>query len=141
LENFLVPTKISGFHFFIFIICNFLVFKLIEFFLFPQLFSYPSIGTVGGMSGVISPTNLSLFSSPVTVNSPRSNRHSTGTIQPRWNTQSAPSAPQPFITLDEDYMMTPLIAGTTAEANGSLMDDGEWLPHPVLFLSVACPGA
>lgn len=110
-------------------------------FLFPQLFSYPSIGAVGGMSGVISPTNLSLFSSPVTVNSPRSNRHSTGTIQPRWNTQSAPSAPQPFITLDEDYMMTPLIAGTTAEANGSLMDDGEWLPHLALFLSVACPGA
>lgn len=78
------------------------------------------------MSGVISPTNLSLFSSPVTVNSPRSARHSSGTIQPRWNSQNASSAPQPFITLEEDYMMTPLIAGTTAEANGaSLMDDGE----------------
>ncbi|KAK7582150.1 hypothetical protein V9T40_013595 [Parthenolecanium corni] len=89
-----------------------------------QLFSYPSISTVSGMSGVISPTNLSLFSSPVTVNSPRSTRHSSGTIQPRWNAQNASSASQPFITLEEDYMMTPLIAGTTAEANGaSLMDD------------------
>lgn len=87
-----------------------------------QLFSYPSISSVGGMSGVISPTNLSLFSSPVTVNSPRVARHSSG-AQTRWNPQNSNSAP-PFISLDEDYMMTPLISGTSAEGNASLMDDG-----------------
>ncbi len=74
------------------------------------------------MSGVISPTNLSLFSAPVAVNSPRSGRHPSAG-QPRWNTQNAASAP-PFISLEEEYMMTPLIAGTTAEGNATLMDDG-----------------
>ncbi|XKL65791.1 hypothetical protein PGB90_009211 [Kerria lacca] len=86
-----------------------------------QLFSYPSISTVSGMSGVISPTNLSLFSPPVSVNSSRSTRHPSA-AQPRWSTQNSASGP-PFISLEEDYMMTPLISGTTAEGNPTLMDD------------------
>ncbi|KAK7790619.1 hypothetical protein R5R35_005602 [Gryllus longicercus] len=83
-----------------------------------QLFSYPSISPVGAMSGVISPTNLSMFTSPVTT--PRTTPRSTPI--PRWNT--------PFISLDEDYnMMTPLISGngSTAEPNtGTLMDDDRY---------------
>lgn len=82
------------------------------------------------MSGVISPTNLSLFSTPVTVNSPRATRHPSAT-QPRWNTQNPSSAPQ-FIGLDEDYMMTPLISGTTAEGNATLMDDGGYTLRYIL---------
>lgn len=74
------------------------------------------------MSGVISPTNLSLFSPPVSVNSSRSTRHPSA-AQPRWSTQNSASGP-PFISLEEDYMMTPLISGTTAEGNPTLMDDG-----------------
>lgn len=95
-----------------------------------QLFSYPSIGTVGGnMSGVISPTNLSLFSSPVTVNTNPQRRHMTHNQQRCWNSpqNSTPvSTGQPFITLDEEYMMTPLIAATANpdDGNGSLMDQG-----------------
>ncbi|KDR17984.1 hypothetical protein L798_07165, partial [Zootermopsis nevadensis] len=67
-----------------------------------QLFSYPSISPVSAMSvsGVISPTNLSLFTSPVTT--PRTTPRSTPV--PRWNA--------PFISLDEDYnMITPLMSG------------------------------
>lgn len=82
-----------------------------------QLFSYSSISPVSAMSGVISPTNLSMFSSPVTT--PRTTPRSTPI--PRWNT--------PFISLDEEYnMMTPLISGNgqNAEPNsGALMDDGK----------------
>ncbi|XP_069694239.1 nuclear factor 1 X-type isoform X11 [Periplaneta americana] len=82
-----------------------------------QLFSYPSISPVSAMSvsGVISPTNLSLFTSPVTT--PRTTPRSTPI--PRWNA--------PFISLDEDYnMITPLMSGNgnNPEANaGALMDD------------------
>jgi nuclear factor I len=92
-----------------------------------QLFSYPSLSPVSGMSGVISPTNLSLFSSPI-VGSPRTS--SRGGL-PRW-TPPGPTAPPPpppgpgppFITLEEDYMMTPLISTSNNEAN-SLIDDGK----------------
>lgn len=87
-----------------------------------QLFSYPNISTVGGMSGVISPTNLSLFSAPVAVNSPRL-RHP-GVTQPRWNTQT-PTSASPFINLEEDYMMTPLMSSTTSEGGPQLLDDGK----------------
>ncbi|PSN55779.1 hypothetical protein C0J52_02515 [Blattella germanica] len=82
-----------------------------------SLFSYPSISPVSAMSvsGVISPTNLSLFTSPVTT--PRTTPRSTPI--PRWNA--------PFISLDEDYnMMTPLMSGNgnNPESNpGTLMDD------------------
>jgi hypothetical protein len=68
------------------------------------------------VSGVISPTNLSLVTSPVTT--PRTTPRSTPV--PRWNV--------PFISLDEDYnMITPLMSGNgnNAEASaGALMDDG-----------------
>ena len=72
------------------------------------------------MSGVISPTNLSLFSSPVAT--PRSTPNARTTPVPRWNTGS-------FIALDDnmDYsMMSPLIAGTNQDQQGPpLMDDGK----------------
>lgn len=83
-----------------------------------QLFSYSNISPVSAMSvsGVISPTNLSLFTSPVTT--PRTTPRSTPV--PRWNV--------PFISLDEDYnMITPLMSGNgnNPEASaGALMDDG-----------------
>ncbi|XP_023721752.1 nuclear factor 1 A-type isoform X4 [Cryptotermes secundus] len=82
-----------------------------------QLFSYSNISPVSAMSvsGVISPTNLSLFTSPVTT--PRTTPRSTPV--PRWNV--------PFISLDEDYnMITPLMSGNgnNPEASaGALMDD------------------
>ena len=86
----------------------------------PQLFTYTNIGPVSGMSGVISPTNLSLFSSPVAT--PRSTPNARTTPVPRWNTGS-------FIALDDnmDYsMMSPLIAGTNQDQQGPpLMDDGK----------------
>ncbi|XP_049804982.1 nuclear factor 1 X-type isoform X2 [Schistocerca nitens] len=83
-----------------------------------QLFSYSSISPVSAMSGVISPTNLSMFSSPVTT--PRTTPRSTPI--PRWNT--------PFISLEEEYnMMTPLISGNgqSSESNsGTLIDDDRY---------------
>ncbi|OWF34916.1 nuclear factor 1 X-type-like isoform X2 [Mizuhopecten yessoensis] len=60
-----------------------------------QVFSYPSLSPVNALSGVISPTTLSLIASP--VGTPRSTPRSTPI--PRWTT--------PFIPLDEgmDYNM------------------------------------
>ncbi|CAA9995340.1 unnamed protein product [Nesidiocoris tenuis] len=92
-----------------------------------QLFSYPNLSPMGGMSGVISPTNLSLFSTPITIGSPRTS--SRGAL-PRW-TPPGPAAPPPpppgpgppFITLEEDYMMTPLISSSNHET-AALIDDG-----------------
>lgn len=95
-----------------------------------QLFSYSNIGTVNAVTGVISPTNLSLLSNPGGSPSSssggggagRSRGHSQTTL-PRWNTQC--SSGQPFITLDEDYMMTPLMSGNGGQGNaGTLIDDG-----------------
>ncbi|XP_054279491.1 nuclear factor 1 X-type isoform X2 [Macrosteles quadrilineatus] len=95
-----------------------------------QLFTYPNISPVSAMSGVISPTNLSLFSSPVTVSSaPRTSSRHVPPSLPRWTSPGppAPSAPPPgppnFINLEEDYMMTPLISGTNPDSNATLMDD------------------
>nr|CAD7392252.1 unnamed protein product [Timema cristinae] len=91
-----------------------------------QLFSYPSISPVSAMSGVISPTNLSLFTSPVTT--PRTTPRSTPI--PRWNT--------PFISLDEDYnMMTPLISGNgnNPETNASTLIDDERYFNTVVHTS------
>ncbi|GFT11769.1 hypothetical protein NPIL_316141 [Nephila pilipes] len=61
-----------------------------------QLFSYTNISPVNAMSGMISPTNLSMFTSP--SNTPRTTPRTTPV--PRWNAA-------PFITLDEnlDYNM------------------------------------
>lgn len=99
-----------------------------------QLFSYSNIGTVNTVSGVISPTNLSLLSNPGGSPSSssggggggsRSRGHSQTTL-PRWNTQC--QSGQPFITLDEDYMMTPLMSGNGGQGNGgTLIDDGKSL--------------
>ncbi|XP_025418335.1 nuclear factor 1 X-type isoform X5 [Sipha flava] len=101
-----------------------------------QLFSYSNIGTVNAVSGVISPTNLSLLSNPGGSPSSssggggggggggRSRGHSQTTL-PRWNTQC--SSGQPFITLDEDYMMTPLMSGNGGQGNaGTLIDDDRY---------------
>ncbi|VVC45828.1 Hypothetical protein CINCED_3A011419 [Cinara cedri] len=106
-----------------------------------QLFSYSNIGTVNAVTGVISPTNLSLLSNPGGSPSSssggggggnggngngggRSRGHSQTTL-PRWNTQC--SSGQPFITLDEDYMMTPLMSGNGGQGNaGTLIDDDRY---------------
>lgn len=99
-----------------------------------QLFSYSNIGTVNTVTGVISPTNLSLLSNPGgspssssgggNGGSGRSRGHSQTTL-PRWNTQC--SSGPPFITLDEDYMMTPLMSGNGGQGNGgTLIDDGKY---------------
>ncbi|XP_076371233.1 nuclear factor 1 C-type-like isoform X3 [Tachypleus tridentatus] len=71
----------------------------------PQLFSYSSVSPV---SGVISPTNFIMFTSPMTTprNTPRT------TPIPRWN--------NPFIALDDnmDYsMITGLMHGTNPETD------------------------
>ncbi|XP_024082392.1 nuclear factor 1 B-type isoform X6 [Cimex lectularius] len=90
-----------------------------------QLFSYPNLSPMGGMSGVISPTNLSLFSTQITVGSPRTS--SRGTL-PRWTPPGATAPPPPgpgppFITLEEDYMMTPLISSSNHETSALIDDD------------------
>ncbi|XP_012274773.1 nuclear factor 1 B-type isoform X3 [Orussus abietinus] len=85
-----------------------------------QIFTYP---TIGSMSGVISPTNLSLFSSPVSVTRPVATQRSVPNVPPRWNTA-------PFINLEDDYnMIAPIIAGTTSEPP-SAMDEERYF-HPV----------
>ncbi|CAG7785224.1 unnamed protein product [Allacma fusca] len=81
-----------------------------------QLFSYSNINPVSGMSGVISPTNLSLF--PPSSNSGSRNAGSRSTPLPRWNA--------PFISLDEniDYtMVSPLMPGPTEPNTATLIDD------------------
>ena len=73
------------------------------------------------MSGVISPTNLSLFSSPVSVTRPVATQRTISNVPPRWNTA-------PFINLEDDYnMIAPIIAGTPGEPPSS-MDEGEYNP-------------
>jgi len=73
---------------------------------------------VTGMSGVISPTNLSLFPTSSAGSSSR-NPGSRSTPLPRWNT--------PFINLDEniDYtMVSPLMPGPSEPNTATLIDDG-----------------
>lgn len=71
-----------------------------------QLFSYPS--SISTMSGVISPTNLSLYSSPVTT--PRT------TPRTRWN--------NPFL-MEEDFgMMTHPVSSNNPDSV-ILMEEGE----------------
>lgn len=70
------------------------------------------------MSGVISPTNLSLFSSPVSVTRPVATQRSVSNVPPRWNTA-------PFINLEDDYnMIAPIITGTNSEPSAA-MEEGE----------------
>ena len=69
------------------------------------------------MSGVISPTNLSLFSSPVSVSRPVATQRPVTNIPPRWNAT-------PFINLEDDYnMIAPIISGSTNEQSNA-MDEG-----------------
>ncbi|XP_076243893.1 nuclear factor I isoform X8 [Calliopsis andreniformis] len=90
-----------------------------------QIFTYPSISS---MSGVISPTNLSLFSSPVSVTRPVATQRSVSNVPPRWNTA-------PFINLEDDYnMIAPIITGTASEPP-STMDEERYF-HPVHTSSV-----
>ncbi|XP_076291328.1 nuclear factor I isoform X7 [Lasioglossum baleicum] len=90
-----------------------------------QIFTYP---TIGSMSGVISPTNLSLFSSPVSVTRPVATQRSVSNVPPRWNTA-------PFINLEDDYnMIAPIITGTASEPP-SAMDEERYF-HPVHTSSV-----
>lgn len=78
------------------------------------------------MSGVISPTNLSLFSSPVSVTRPVATQRSVSNVPPRWNTA-------PFINLEDDYnMIAPIIAGTTSEPPAA-MEEGEF-PFYIYFI-------
>ncbi|CAG7785226.1 unnamed protein product [Allacma fusca] len=90
-----------------------------------QLFSYSNINPVSGMSGVISPTNLSLF--PPSSNSGSRNAGSRSTPLPRWNA--------PFISLDEniDYtMVSPLMPGPTEPNTATLIDDAAVSVRPSL---------
>ncbi|XP_076670987.1 nuclear factor I isoform X6 [Andrena cerasifolii] len=90
-----------------------------------QIFTYP---TISSMSGVISPTNLSLFSSPVSVTRPVATQRSVSNVPPRWNTA-------PFINLEDDYnMIAPIITGTASEPP-SAMDEDRYF-HPVHTSSV-----
>uniref|UniRef100_T1JCU1 Uncharacterized protein n=1 Tax=Strigamia maritima TaxID=126957 RepID=T1JCU1_STRMM len=84
-----------------------------------QLFTYPSMS---GVSGVISPTNLSLFTSPVTT--PRTTPRSTPI--PRWSA--------PFISLDEnmDYsMMAGLMPGANPDEPPPLLGEERFFGHVV----------
>ena len=82
-----------------------------------QMFSYPSISPVSmnALSGVISPTTLSLLTSPVAT--PRTTPRSTPI--PRWT--------NPFISLDEnmDYGMLSNFYGVSSEEH--LLSEGTML--------------
>lgn len=91
-------------------------FTIVLLFLCFQLFSYTNISPVNAMSGMISPTNLSMFTSPATT--PRSTPRTTPV--PRWN--------GPFITLDEnlDYnMMAGLMPNTNTDPDGPHIIEAE----------------
>lgn len=123
--HYFIPTVILTVVLYTYVVCVYIT---------QQLFSYSNIGTVNTVTGVISPTNLSLLSNPGgspssssgggNGGSGRSRGHSQTTL-PRWNTQC--SSGPPFITLDEDYMMTPLMSGNGGQGNGgTLIDDGKY---------------
>ena len=80
-----------------------------------QVFTYPSLSPVTALSGMISPTTLSLIASPVVT--PRTTPRSTPI--PRWTTG--------FMTLDEgmDYnsMMASFAAGSNPD--DQLLSDGK----------------
>ncbi|XP_042892715.1 nascent polypeptide-associated complex subunit alpha, muscle-specific form-like [Penaeus japonicus] len=84
-----------------------------------QLFTYSSMSPVSAMSGVISPTSMSLFTSPGTT--PRTTPRSTPPV-PRWNT--------PFINLDEnmDYttMSTLMPTLPTDATSAQLIEDDRY---------------
>lgn len=97
-----------------------------------QVFTYPNLSPMSislpmpAMSGVISPTTMSLFTSPVTT--PRTTPRSTPI--PRWS--------QPFITLeDADYAM---IAGLipTGNADDALLNDGKFFVGNGNSMQILC---
>lgn len=76
------------------------------------------------MSGVISPTNLSLFPSGGGGSGSGRNPTARSTPLPRWNT--------PFINLDEniDYtMVSPLMPGPSEPNTATLIDDGMFFKY------------
>ncbi|XP_055884977.1 nuclear factor 1 X-type-like isoform X2 [Biomphalaria glabrata] len=79
----------------------------------PQAFTYPSISPVNAISGVISPTTLSLISSPMAT--PRTTPRSTPI--PKWSSS--------FITMDEnmDYSMLANIMPTVNTDEALLGED------------------
>lgn len=80
---------------------------------FLQMFTYPSLSPVSALSGVISPTTFSLFTSPGAT--PRTTPRSTPV--PRWTT--------PFIPLDDnvDYtMMVNMVSGNSSDE--TILQDG-----------------
>ncbi|XP_049315562.1 mucin-5AC isoform X13 [Bactrocera dorsalis] len=80
---------------------------------FSQILGYTS--SISTISGVISPTNLSLYSSPITGASNASHR---STPRPRWN--------PPFLMEDEFSMMPHSVSSTNSEnAPVILMEDGK----------------
>lgn len=88
---------------------------------FRQLFSYGSMGQVSGMSGVISPTNLTMFTTPVSTSRPTSR---TAGI-PRWNTTSAT-----YIPLDEnlDYGMMSGLMPSNQDVDSPQIIGAEGIP-------------
>ncbi|XP_045102546.1 nuclear factor 1 X-type-like isoform X9 [Portunus trituberculatus] len=100
-----------------------------------QLFTYSSMSPVSAMSGVISPTSMSLFTSPGST--PRSTPRSTPPAVPRWNT--------PFISLDEnmDYTtMSTLMPTLPADAaSAQLIEDERYFTTVVHSGEAAGGGA
>lgn len=91
-----------------------------------KVFTYPSLSPVNAISGVISPTTLSLIASPVAT--PRSTPRSTPI--PRWTT--------PFIPLDEgmgmDYnMLASFMHGVNSDE--PLLNEGKMIHIEKTFLS------
>ncbi|CAH1775698.1 unnamed protein product [Owenia fusiformis] len=78
----------------------------------PQMFTYPSISPISGLSGMISPTTFSLLSSPVAT--PRTTPRSTPI--PRFTT--------PMVPLDDsfDYNLMTYPPGSGSE-DGTLLND------------------
>lgn len=115
-----------------------------------SLFSYPNMSSMSTMSGVISPTNLSMYSSAVTNSGRNIVRSSSvgvgvgmGVGVPRWTTT-------PFITLDqEDFnMMTHPVNASNTEPNAIILMDEErffqsdgtdGLSHEVASVAVQVP--
>jgi nuclear factor I len=84
----------------------------------PQIFTYPSISPVNAISGVISPTTLSLLTSPIAT--PRSTPRSTPI--PRWSSN--------FISMDDnmEYSMLANIM-PTVNTDEALLEDRYFSVH------------
>ncbi|BFY99276.1 hypothetical protein BsWGS_02316 [Bradybaena similaris] len=85
----------------------------------PQIFTYPSISPVNALSGVISPTTLSLIASPIAT--PRTTPRSTPI--PRWTSN--------FISMDDniEYSMLANIMPTVNTDESLLVEDRYFSVH------------